>query len=427
MDKRVEALKQYLDSAHSIYHATAGLADMLEKEGYTKLSENRSWQLVPGGKYYLTRGGSAIIAFRVNTPNPTGFMMSASHSDRPTFKVKENWELTGKYTRLTTERYGGMLIAPWLDRPLSIAGRALVETKDGIQTRLVDIDRDLLLIPNVAIHMNRKANDGYTWNPAVDTLPLLGGENASGKLTKLLEEAAGGKLLGHDLYLYVREKASVWGVDEEYLSAAALDDLACAWCCAQGFLDAEASDAIPVLCVFDCEEVGSSSVQGAASPLLEGTLRRICDALALDADQMLSQSFMVSADNAHAVHPNHPELSDANNAPVLNGGVVLKFAATQKYTTDGVSGAIFRKVCALAEENIQSYYNRADMAGGSTLGCISLSHVAVPTADIGIAQLAMHSSYETLGIKDVAALCNVMKTYYSHALESDADGSYVLK
>ena len=417
MDKRTKALMAFLDASHSVYHAAAYLADTLERSGYTRLLEGDSWQLTPGGKYYLTRGGTAVLAFRVPQTTPAGFMMSASHSDRPTFKVKENGELVGAYTRLATEKYGGMLMAPWLDRPLSVAGRVLVETESGVQSKLVDIDRDLLLIPNVAIHMNRKANDGYTWNPAVDTLPLLGSKAAAGKLNKLLEKAAGGKILGHDLYLYVRQKATVWGMDKEYISSAALDDLECAWCCTQGFLQSSESESIPMLCVFDSEEVGSSSVQGAASRLLEDTIRRICAALSLDESRMLANSFMVSADNAHALHPNHPEYADSANAPVMGGGVVLKFNASQRYTTDGLSAAIFRKICAKANVPVQTYCNRADIPGGSTLGNISLSHVSVPSADIGLAQLAMHSSYETAAVADAISLEEAMTAFYGHSLK----------
>ena len=426
MDKKTKALMAFLDASHSVYHAVAYLAKELENAGYTRLQENENWSIVPGGKYYLTRGGTAVIALRVPEGNVRGFMMSASHADRPTFKVKENAELTGTYTRLSTEKYGGMLMAPWLDRPLSIAGRVLVETEKGAESKLVDIDRDLLMIPNVAIHMNRSANDGYKWNPAVDTLPLLGGKNAAGKLNKELEKIAGGKILGHDLYLYVRQKATVWGMDKEYISAAALDDLQCAWCCTQGFLNAKAGQSIPVLCVFDSEEVGSSSLQGAASRLLESTISRICAALKLDEKVMLANSFMVSADNAHAVHPNHPEYADANNAPVVNGGVVLKFNAGQRYTTDGASAAIFRKVCAKADVPVQTYCNRADVPGGSTLGNISLSQVSVLSADIGLPQLAMHSCYETAGVKDAIYLQDAMTAYYGMSLEICAE-QYILE
>ena len=229
MNETVKKLQAFLDQAHSVYHAEAYLVKTLEEAGYTCLREKNVWDLVPGGKYYLTRGGSAVLAFRIPEKISGGFMMNASHSDRPTFKLKENGELKGTYTRLATEKYGGMLMAPWLDRPLSLAGRVLVDTEDGVESRLLDIDRDLMLIPNVAIHMNRKANDGYAYNPTTDTIPLLGSKKAEGRLWPLLEREAGGEILGHDLYLYVRQNSSVWGVEEEYISSPALDDLQCAW------------------------------------------------------------------------------------------------------------------------------------------------------------------------------------------------------
>ena len=423
MDKRISELRDFLDSAHSVYHGVAALSWMLEDAGYQLLAESEQWTLYPGGKYYMTRGGSALVAFRIPEVVPKGFMMASAHADRPGFKLKENGELTGAYTRLSTEKYGGMIIAPWLDRPLSIAGRVLVETEEGIESRLLDIDRDLMLIPNVAIHMNRKVNEGYAWNPAVDTLPLLGGKDAAGRLQTLLEREAGGKILGHDLYLYVRQKATVWGIDSEYISAAGLDDLECVWGITQGFVNAQEAQSIPVLCVFDSEEVGSCSGQGADSGLLEGVLGRICQALELDLQTMLSSSFMVSADNAHALHPNHPELSDANNAPVPGGGIVLKFNANLRYTTDGASAAVLRTLCNRAQVPVQTYYNRADLPGGSTLGSISLSHVSVLSADIGLAQFAMHSCYETASVMDALYLCDAMEMFYGSALEQTGDGS----
>ena len=423
--ERIHKLCDYLNGARSVFHAVALLAKQLEDAGFARLQEQAAWDLVPGGKYYMVRGGSSLMAFRIPEGTPAGFQMSAGHADRPTFKVKENGVLAGKYTRLAVERYGGMLIAPWLDRPLSVAGRAVVETPSGVQSRLVDMDRDLLLIPNVAIHMNRQANDGYKWNPAVDTIPLMGGSKE--QWDAALEEAAGGKVLGHDLYLYVRQKAAVWGLDNEFISAPALDDLECAWCCAQGFLEATESANVQVLCVFDSEEVGSSSLQGAGSDLLQNLLERICRCCGWDLKRMLASSFMVSADNAHAIHPNHPELADAANAPVLGGGVVLKFNANQRYTTDGLSAAIFRKVCQKAEVPVQTYCNRADMPGGSTLGNISLCHVSVPSVDIGLPQLAMHSCYETAAVKDAGYLADAMKTYYGATLCCAEDGVFSLK
>lgn len=425
MDNRTKALCDFLDASHSLYHAQNYLVETLKAAGYTQLKEQDRWELVPGGKYYLTRGGSAVMAFRIPEA-PKGFLMSASHSDRPCFKVKENFEMAGAYTRMAVERYGGQLLFTWLDRPLSIAGRVAVETEEGIQTRLVDVDQDLLMIPNVAIHMNRQVNDGYKWNPAVDMLPLIGGKEAAGKLEKLLEEKAGGKILGHDLFLYIRQKASVWGIEEEYISSAAIDDLECAWGCTQGFLKAKDRESVPVLCVFDSEEVGSGSVQGAASMLLPDVLRRICEAMDWDMDRMLANSFMVSADNGHAIHPNHPEMADPTNAPTMGGGVVLKHNANLSYCTDGVSAAIFRKACAKANVPVQTYYNRADIPGGSTLGRISLGKISVPTADIGLAQLAMHSCFETASVADAIYLEEAMESYYSMTLEASENG-YLVK
>ena len=426
MDSRIKDLQSFLDNAHSVFHAVAALVQRLEQAGYCRLREADSWELIPGGKYYLTRNGSAVVAFRIPAGAPKGFLISASHADRPCFKVKENGVLAGAYTRLAVERYGGMLIAPWLDRPLSVAGRVLVETETGVESRLVDFDRDLLLMPNVAIHMNRAANDGYKWNPATDTIPLLGNKEASDKFWKELEDLAGGKILGHDLYLYVRQKSAVWGMEEEFISSAALDDLECAWGCTEGFLQAKDIANIPVLSVFDNEEVGSSSYQGAASDLLESVISRICKALALETKQVLADSFLMSADNAHALHPNHPELADAANAPVINGGVVVKFNANQRYTSDGVTAAVFRKICSRAGVPVQTYCNRADMPGGSTLGNVSLSQVAVPSVDIGLPQLAMHSCYETAGVKDAAYLADAMAAYYGTELVCTEDGCYNL-
>ena len=312
---KTKALCAFLNASHSQYHARRYLTDILDSQGYTALREADEWTLTPGGKYYVTRGGSAVLAFRVPEGEALGFLISAAHTDRPAFKLKENGEIEGVCPRLAVERYGGQLLAPWLDRPLSVAGRVLVQTEKGAESRLLDIDRDLLLIPNVAIHMNRQANDGYKWNPVTDVLPLLASPESKGKFTEMLEKEAGGKILSHDLFLYIRQKASVWGLDESFLSSAALDDLECVWGCFQGFLRSSTGHSIPLFAALDSEEVGSCSPQGAASTLLRQTISRIARALSLDENRLLAQSFLVSADNAHAQHPNHPELADSGNAP----------------------------------------------------------------------------------------------------------------
>ncbi len=427
MDGRIKDLTAFLDSACSPYHAVAYLTGVLEQAGYLRLQEQERWELAPGGKYYLTHGGSSLVAFRIPEQTPSGFMLSISHCDRPGFLVKENLERTGKYTRLDTEGYGGMVMYSWLDRPLSIAGQVMVQTGQVICRKLVNIDRDLMLIPSVAIHFNRTVNDGVALNPAVDTLPLIGGEDTAGKLQQLLEDQAGGKLLGHDLYVYLRQGATLWGLEEEYISAPGLDDLTCVWGCTQGFLEAAPSDVLPVLWVVDNEEVGSASYRGADSPFMQDVLKRICEARDLEMSRMLPSSFMVSADNAQALNPNHPELSDAANAPVLNGGVALKFTAQRKYTTDGYSAAVFRSICQKAGVPLQDYYNRADMPGGSTVGSLVQTQIAVPGVDIGLPQLAMHTSFETVGVKDVLYLAEAMTAFYSTAICHGEADEYILR
>ncbi len=423
----IRDLMSFLDSSPSCFHAIYNLKTRLESEGFKPLNEGDAWALEEGGKYYVTRNGSAIIAFRLPEVKGEGFILSASHSDRPTFKVKENPELetAGQYLRLAVERYGGMLMAPWMDRPLSVAGRVLVESETGIDIRLVDLDKDLCMIPNVAIHMNRKANDGYTYNPAVDMIPLMGSLAAKGNFRKLLAEAAGcteEQLLGYDLYLYNREKARIWGAEGEYISAQALDDLQCAWATMEGLIAAQPGKSVQVCCVFDNEEVGSGTMQGADSNFLESVLDRICACTGMDYSRALANSFLVSADNAHALHPNHPEFSDVTNRPVINGGVVIKFNANQRYTTDGITSALFRTACKKADVPVQTFCNRADLAGGSTLGNISTSHVSIPSVDVGLPQFAMHSPYETAGVKDAESLVKAMTVVYGMSIRSGEAG-----
>ena len=426
MLSQTKELCAFLDASHSQYHARAYLTAILDKAGYTPLKESEKWELVPGGKYYVNRGGSAVLAFRVPEGEALGFLISAAHTDRPAFKLKENGEIEGVYPRLAVERYGGQILAPWLDRPLSIAGRVLVQTEHGAESRLLDIDRDLLLIPNVAIHMNRQANDGYKWNPVTDVLPLLASPENKGQFAAMREKEAGGKILSPDLFLYIRQKASVWGLDESFLSSAALDDLECVWGCFQGFLNAGTGRSIPLFAALDSEEVGSCSPQGAGSTLLRQTVSRIAQALALDENRLLAQSFLVSADNAHAQHPNHPEQADSGNAPKMGGGIVIKFNSNLRYCTDGLSAAVMRTVCQRAGVNSQNYYNRPDIPGGSTLGCISIGQVSVPTVDIGLAQLAMHSCYETAAVSDAIDLEKAMTVYFGSTLRRTED-SFILE
>ena len=334
MQHSVQPMLDFIAASPSCYHVIANTAAELTAAGYAPLSERERWTLKPGGRYFVTRNSSSLIAFRVPETLTGGFMMAAAHSDSPTFKLKEHAELRSNgYVRLNTEKYGGMLMATWFDRPLSVAGRLFVREGGGIAEKLVDIDRDLLVIPSVAIHMNRNANDGMKYQANVDTVPLFSAEDPDAAILSMAAEAAGVRpedVLGQDLFLYCRGRGTVLGAHGEYILSPKLDDLACAWGCTQGFLASGDSGSLPVLCIFDNEEVGSATKQGAASTFLRDTLRRISLALGQDEESFqttLARSFLVSADNAHAVHPDHPEYADADNCPRMNEGVVIKFNA----------------------------------------------------------------------------------------------------
>ena len=419
----MQDLLTFLDRSPSRYHAVENLRLELEAAGYARLEEGRAWTLAPGGRYYVVRNGSALAAFRVPRREGAGFMISASHSDSPTFRVKENAELEGPdgYLRLNVEGYGGMLCAPWLDRPLTVAGRVLVSTDGGIEPRLVYVDRDLLLIPNVAIHMNREANTGYKYDPKCDMVPLMGLGAEKGTFRSLAAQAAGcapEDILGTDLTLCLRQKGLVWGEKGEFLSAPRLDDLQCAWGCFRGFLEAGESAAVPVYALLDNEEVGSLTRQGADGTLLSDVVERVCAALGRDRAAAVANSFMVSADNAHAVHPNHPEYHDATHRPVMNAGLVIKHGV--RYATDGAAQAVFTALCRRAGVPVQHFSNRSDLAGGSTLGNISNAHVSVNTVDIGLAQLAMHSCFETAGVRDAGYLVQAMTAFYAASYREEA-------
>ena len=422
-------LIDFIAGSPSPFHAVDCVRRELEAAGYRPLWEGEPWVIAPGEKGYVTRNGSSLIAFQVPRGNWRGFLLSASHSDAPTFQLKTHGELEGPegYLRLNTERYGGMLCAPWLDRPLSVAGRALVRLPGGAESRLVNIDRDLALIPNVAIHMNREVNNGFSYDPKTDLVPLLGLTGDKGKLRSLVAQAAGAgeeDLLGADLFLYLRQRGTIWGAGEEFISAPRLDDLQCAFGCLRGFLAAEMGESLPVYCLFDNEEVGSGTRQGADSDFLQTVLERLCAALGRPFPEAAAHSFLVSADNAHAVHPNHPEYADPTHRPRLNGGVVIKHSASQRYTTDAVSQAVFAELCRRADVPVQHFANRSDLPGGSTLGNIALAHVSLHSVDIGLAQLAMHSAYETAGAEDTAHLIRAMTAYYSASFSAEGDGRF---
>ncbi|MDD5878898.1 MAG: M18 family aminopeptidase [Clostridiales bacterium] len=432
--QHVEELFQFIENSPSCFHAIETIRKKLNAEGFIELVEGRSWQIEKGKKYYATRNLSSIIAFKIPENDFKNFHIVASHSDSPTFKIKENAEIevNNKYVKLNTEKYGGMICSTWFDRPLSIAGRILVKEGNLVKTHLVNIDKDLVIIPNLAIHMNRAVNDGYKYNAQIDMLPLYGDNTSKGSLMKTVAQSVGveeDSILGTDLFLYNRMRGTKIGANSEYISSPRLDDLECAYASLSAFLSETNSNSASVYCVFDNEEVGSGTKQGADSTLLYDVLRRINMCLGNSEEdyyKLIASSFMVSADNAHALHPNYSDKSDPTNKVYINDGIVIKYNANQKYTTDAVSASIFKSICDSVNVPYQTFTNRSDILGGSTLGNISNAHVSLNTIDIGLAQLAMHSTYETAGAKDVTYLIEALKAFYNTSIEQVEDGQYII-
>ena len=426
----VSSLFKFIKKSTDPFHAVAEIKNTLTENGYTELNECEPWTLENGGKYFVSRNLSSVIAFRIPEDTFKGFMMVASHSDSPCFKIKENAELKNQpYVRINTERYGGMLCATWLDRPLAVAGKVVIRDGSCLKSVLYSSEQPVLLIPNVAIHMNRSANTGFEYKANVDTVPLWG-SGECGSFREYIASDMGisaDSIVSTDLFTVNPAEGVLWGANGEFISASRLDDLECVYASMQGFLASEEKETVPVFAVMDNEEVGSTTKQGADSTFLSDIITRICESFGYSSSvqsALISNSFLVSADNAHAVHPNHPEYSDPTSKVYMNGGVVIKYNANQKYTTDSVSDAIFSTICAQNGVPVQRYTNRADMAGGSTLGNISNTHVSVNTVDIGLAQLAMHSSFETAGSEDISHMINALTAFYSSKITRISDGDY---
>ena len=424
----------FIEKSPCNFYAVKNLADELSAAGFTRLYENQAWPLERGKNYFVTRNSSSIISFKLPEKPFKGFLFCAAHSDSPCFKVKEGGSIAveKRYVKLNVEKYGGMIMAPWFDRPLSVAGRLICKAQgrqDGgtgnagnaveLEQRLVNIERDPVMIPNLAIHMSKDAPSANGFNVQENMLPILSADfNARGGLLHLAAENAGvaeDDVLSFDLYVYNRDKGTFWGAENEFIASPRLDDLECAFTTFQAFLDAQNDEYALVHCVFDNEEVGSLTQQGADSTFLRDTLERLCASFNMGSgalNRLLADSFMVSADNAHAVHPNYAQVADPVNRPFVNGGPVIKFNAAQKYTSDAVSAALFKTACRNAGVPFQIFTNRSDMAGGSTLGNISARHVSIPSVDIGIAQWAMHSPFESAGAKDPELMRKAIKEYY---------------
>ena len=430
-------LSAFIEKCPSMFHTTAEISDRLKSAGFTFLPEGEAWSIERGGKYFTTRNGSTVVAFKVGEQlDNYHFQITAAHGDSPTFKLKAQSELEGpgEYMRLNTEVYGGAIDYTWFDKPLGLAGRVLVREGGRIESRLYDSARDVALIPSLAIHMDRSVNEKFSPNRQTDLMPLF----SAGALTRgALDEYVASELgvsadqvISRDMFLVNRQKPQLWGAAEEFLSAPKLDDLACAFVSLEAFLAAENDRDVSVYCCFDNEEVGSNTKQGAMSTVLRDTLERMNAALGFsweDYHCAVAKSMLVSCDNAHALHPNRPEVADAENRPVLGGGMVVKEAANQKYCTDAFSRAAFLSVCEATGVPVQTFANRSDMAGGSTLGNLSNTQVSMHGVDVGLPQLAMHSSYETCAACDVKLSIDALKAFFDAEIVINGSDSIELK
>lgn len=427
-----EEILSFLNKCYSQYHSIFEIKNILDKEGFIELNENTPFNLIKGNNYYVIRNLTSIIAFKIGKEIDASshFQMVATHSDSPTYKIKDHiFNEIANVNKLTVEPYGGVIHSVWLDKPLSIAGRVVFKLDNKISSKLVAIDKDLCIIPNLAIHMNREINNGYTYNPQYDLCPLISEALNKNVLEEIIKSniPLEGELINYDLFLYNREQAKLIGYNDDFIASPKLDDLASAYSALKGFINASNDKNITVYCCFDNEEVGSTSINGANSNFLDSILKRIYLSFnnSLDAYfASLARSSLISADNAHAIHPNHIEKTENDSPVVLNKGVVLKHNANMHYCSEGLSSSLIVSLGKENNLNIQEYFNRSDIRGGGTLGNISISHVSILSVDIGLPQLAMHSNYETMGSKDYLDMINLIKAY----MEKDIviNGSEVL-
>lgn len=423
-------LLEFINESPTSFHAVQNIKQRLLANGFKQLFSGEAWHIEHGGKYFVTKNHSSLYAFIPGNGNiaEEGFKLICAHSDSPTFKIKPNAEMLveGKYLKLNTEVYGGPIMYTWFDRPLSLAGRVMLKSDRPLKptTQFVNFKRPLLEIPHLAIHFNRAVNDqGNPLSKQKDMLPVIGMVNDALEkdnfLLRLIANemnVAEDDILDFDLTLYEYAKGTLVGVNEEFISSGRLDDLAMAHAGMTALLDSTPCNKTKVLAIFDNEEVGSGTKQGAAAPTLRTILERIVfgqGGKPEDLYRAIHNSFMISADMAHAVHPNYAEKHDPTNHPVMNGGPVIKINANQKYVTDGDSAAVFKTICKMAGIPYQTFVNHSDMAGGSTLGNILLTQMEMRGVDIGNPMWAMHSVRETAGVKDQEYVIKAFTTFYN--------------
>lgn len=425
-------LLDFLNESPTAFHVTDNAKKLLTENGFSEIFEDDNMPIKKGGKYFVTRNLSSIIAFCVPKNEYSALSVCASHTDSPSLKLKSNPELPPQngLIRLNVEGYGGMIKESWFDRPLSVAGRITVSDNGLINEILVDIPRPIAVIPSLAIHMGSPNGDGKT-NIQNELLPIVYSSSSQHTLKRIVAQYADvdpERIMGADLYLYNRQAPTLAGLENEFICSPRIDNIESVFLSLSAFIKSDESDRLKIFAAFDNEETGSLTRQGAESTFFTDTIERINESLNISKVQYLralSSSFMMSADNAHAAHPNYISKADIVNRPQLNGGIVLKFNASGKYTTDAVSAAAVRMIAKKASVPVQEYHNRSDIPGGSTLGNLMNRRISMRSADIGLAQLAMHSSYETAGVKDAEYMESFLTEFYNTDIRSE-QGKLVL-
>jgi aspartyl aminopeptidase len=428
MQNFAEKLLDFCYKSPTSYQAVSQAREMLNKKGFTEIFEQDSWKLKAGKGYYFVRNDSALVAFIVGSKKAasSGFRIVGAHTDSPGFRIKPACEIKseGKYLKLNTEVYGGPILNTWMDRPLGIAGRVAIKTRNSFkpEIKMLNINKPVCVIPNISVHMNPELNKGYVLNKQTDTLPFLGivseKLSADGYLIKLLADELEEKtanIIDFDLYLYDFAKGCLTGANNELISTGRIDDLEAVHAGITALTEVRKPQATCVMICFDNEEVGSMTRQGADSQILSGTLERICisgDGNREDYYRALANSFIVSADGAHAVHPNLGIKCDPTSRPTINGGIVIKISANKSYTSDAVSSAIFSEICRKAKLPVQKFVNRSDMRGGSTIGPINSTQAGINSIDIGVPMLAMHSIRELCGVSDHFDMYKALKEFF---------------
>ncbi|HWV08124.1 MULTISPECIES: M18 family aminopeptidase [unclassified Pseudomonas] len=420
-----QGLIDFLNASPTPFHATTSLAMRLEAAGYRYLDERAPWQTEAGGRYYVTRNDSSIIAFKLGKRSPVdgGIRLVGAHTDSPCLRVKPNPELQRQgFFQLGVEVYGGALLAPWFDRDLSLAGRVTYRRDGKVESGLIDFYQPIAVIPSLAIHLNREANQGWAINPQNELPPILaqlGGSESADFRALLTEQLAmehdfnADAVLDYELSFYDTQSAAVVGLNQDFIAGARLDNLLSCYAGLQALIEAGDDETCVLVCT-DHEEVGSCSACGADGPFLEQVLRRVLPE-GDDFVRTLQRSLLVSADNAHGIHPNYADKHDGNHGPKLNAGPVIKINSNQRYATNSETAGFFRHLCLENEVPVQSFVTRSDMGCGSTIGPITASQLGVRTVDIGLPTFAMHSIRELAGSYDLAHLVKVLTAFYASA------------